>query len=146
MLGSAKITAPDSAPRLAGSAFFSARIFTGSSLSAWLSHVEEPENPLDLGPFSLDPRSSACRVRSSLAYPWRFIGMAASGSARLLFVSRWKWWQVRRASPTTAQAQDQFFRLHHEEEQEAPEQQPRPDPQRDRFGHEQGLQRRRVSE
>src|SRR5262249_55024217 len=50
-----------------------------------------------------------------------------------------------RPSPRTAQARDQFFRLHHEEEQEAPEHQPRPDPQRHRFGAEQGLQQGRVS-
>src|SRR5215472_471898 len=86
--------------------------------------------------------SSICRVRSSLSYSWRFIGLSAVLIGLVSSLSR-----VRiPASPRTEYAKDQFFRLHHEEEQEAPEHQPRPDPQRHRFGVEQGLKRGRVGE
>src|SRR5262245_62233677 len=91
---------------------------------------------------SWSAHSSICRVRSSLSYSWRFIGLSAvlidlvSPSSRVRIP----------ASPRTANAKDQFFRLHQEEEQEAPEHQPRPDLQRHRLAVEQRLKRRRVSE
>src|SRR6516225_7307291 len=86
--------------------------------------------------------SSICRVRSSFSYSWRFIGLSVvliglvSSSSRVRIP----------ASPRTAQAKDQFFRLHDEEEQETPEHQQGPNPRRRRSGAEHGLQRWRVSE
>src|SRR5262249_20090694 len=86
--------------------------------------------------------SSICRVRSSLSYSWRFIGLSAVLIGLVSSLSR-----VRiPASPRTEYAKDQVFRLHHDEEQEAPEHQPQPVQQLHICGAEQLLQRRRVSE
>src|SRR5262249_40800090 len=92
--------------------------------------------------------SSICRVRSSLSYSWRFIGLSAvrigraPSSCRLVCRSG----HDRDASRGTTDAEGHFFRLHQEEEHNAPEHQTRPDPKPHRFGVEQSLEWRGVSE
>src|SRR5262245_55764099 len=60
--------------------------------------------------------SSMCKVRSSFSYSLRFIGLSAVLIGVVSSSPRVGIWHVRRASPRTAQAKDQFFRLYHEEE------------------------------
>src|SRR5262249_8411863 len=105
-----------------------------------------------LKPFSLTQswslHNSTCRARSDFSYSLRRIGLSAVriGSPLLSCQSVCRSGHGRGGSRGTNQAKDQFFRLHQEEEHQAPEDQPGPDPKRHRFGAEQSLERRGVGE
>src|SRR5215469_17543058 len=58
----------------------------------------------------------------------------------------WWWWSHTNAQPGTADANDQLLGLDDQEENQAAEQKPRPNPGRDRLGLEQVLERSGISE
>ena len=76
-----------------------------------------------------------------LAFKVRRARQSAAPSSRSLHIGEW-----RDAVPGAPGANDELLRLHDEEEHQAAQEQPGPNPKRDGFVLEESLQRRRVGE
>src|SRR5262245_22521261 len=96
--------------------------------------------------------NSTCRERNTFSYSLRFIGLSAvfigptSSPCVLEIWHSKRAWSDTKAARGTGRPNDQFLAFHDEKENQTSQEKPRPHPERDRFGLEQKLERRRVRE